>query len=164
MPAPPDLYDPGAFVSAIARDGPLIGLDPGTKTIGVALSDWDWAMASPVRTIQRSSIAQDALELQSLIDKEGVTGIIIGMPWNADGTSGARAQSVRAFRRNLSGVVTLPTLFWDERYSTAEARERLREAQSETAKPSGKLDAAAAAIILEDALKTLRARRFQTNQ
>ncbi|MEM1288642.1 MAG: Holliday junction resolvase RuvX [Pseudomonadota bacterium] len=144
--------------------GPLLGLDPGTKTIGVALSDWDWSIASPMETIQRSSFKRDADHLQKLTDQENVAGIIIGMPFNADGTVGPRAQSVRAFRRNLADILPLPMLFWDERYSTAQAQELLQLSNAETAKQNGRLDAAAAAIILTDALKTLSTKRGDTNR
>lgn len=156
MAAPDHLYDPAAFVAGLARPCALLGLDPGTRTIGVAISDVNWTLASPVKTIQRSKFTQDVRELKDIVESEAIAGLVIGMPYNMDGSSGPRAQSVRAFRRLLAEHIDLPMLFWDERLSSAQATETLKAAGRSARERQQTIDAAAAAHILSDALPTLR--------
>ncbi|GAB5511849.1 MAG: Holliday junction resolvase RuvX [Hyphomicrobiales bacterium] len=160
MAAPEDLYDPAAFVAGLANQSTLpralIGLDPGTRTIGVAISDVDWTMASPVKTIRRTKFTQDVGVLKEILTRESIAGLVIGMPYNMDGSSGPRAQSVRAFRRLLAEHVDLPMLFWDERLSSSQAADTLKAAGRSARERQETIDAAAAAHILSDALPTLR--------
>lgn len=156
MAAPDHLYDAQAFVAATGGRGALLGLDPGTKTIGVAISDVDWTLASPLSTIRRGKFVNDAQTLREAADKEHVTGLVIGMPFNMDGSIGPRAQSVRAFRRMLAEHIDLPMLFWDERLSSAAAEETLRAAGRSASDRQSMIDAAAAAHILQDCLPNLR--------
>jgi putative holliday junction resolvase len=155
MSAPAWLYDPAAFVQAVGAQGPLLGLDPGTRTIGVAISDFRWTLASPFTTIRRAKLAGDAAQLKALIDAERIVGLVIGMPYNMDGSSGPRAQSVRAFRRALGDHIDLPMLFWDERLSSEAAEQTLKDAGRSAVERQARIDAAAAAHILLDALPTL---------
>jgi putative Holliday junction resolvase len=156
MAAPEYLYDPAAFVAGLSHRGALLGLDPGTKTIGVAISDVDWTLASPVQTIRRTKFAHDADQLKEIAEREAIAGLVIGMPYNMDGSSGPRAQSVRAFRRLLADHIDLPMLFWDERLSSAQAVDTLKAAGRSSRERQQGIDAAAAAHILLDALPTLR--------
>ncbi|MEM6383586.1 MAG: Holliday junction resolvase RuvX [Pseudomonadota bacterium] len=157
MGPPAWLTDPRAFQQAVGTKGPLLGLDPGTRTIGVAISDVDWTLASALETIRRTKLVQDAHTLASIIDREGVCGLVIGLPLNMDGSSGPRAQSVRGFRRSLSEHIALPMLLWDERLSSASAGDKLREGGASRQARERLLDAAAAAEILTDAMRALRA-------
>lgn len=161
MAAPEDLYDPAAFVAGLASHSTLpralIGLDPGTRTIGVAISDVDWTLASPVKTIRRTKFTQDVGVLKEILDRESIAGLVVGMPYNMDGSSGPRAQSVRAFRRLLAEHIDLPMLFWDERLSSSQAADTLKAAGRSAREREETIDAAAAAHILSDALPTLRA-------
>lgn len=161
MAAPEDLYDPAAFVAGLASHSTLpralIGLDPGTRTIGVAISDVDWTLASPVKTIRRTKFTRDVGVLKEILDRESIAGLVIGMPYNMDGSSGPRAQSVRAFRRLLAEHIDLPMLFWDERLSSSQAADTLKAAGRSARERQETIDAAAAAHILSDALPTLRA-------
>lgn len=156
MAAPEELYDPAAFVAGLASHGALIGLDPGTRTIGVAISDMDWTLASPVKTIRRTKFAHDAGLLKEIVERESIAGLVIGMPYNMDGSSGPRAQSVRAFRRLLAEHIDIPMLFWDERLSSAQAADTLKAVGRSARERQETIDAAAAAHILSDALPKLR--------
>lgn len=163
MPAPDALFKPESFVADITHRSrlshALLGLDPGTKTIGVAVSDAGWTLARPVETMRRTKMAADASTLQRLIDRESIAGLVIGMPYNMDGSAGPRAQSVRAFRRALADYIDLPMLFWDERLSSEAAKETLTEAGHSARNSQERIDAAAAAHILSDCLATLRDER-----
>jgi putative Holliday junction resolvase len=154
--APDHLFDAEAFVAAAGGRGALLGLDPGTKTIGVAISDVDWNLASPLFTIQRGKFSRDAQTLRLEAEKEHVVGLVIGMPFNMDGSAGPRAQSVRAFRRMLAEYIDLPMLFWDERLSTAAAEDTLRAVGRSAGERQSSIDAAAAAHILQDCMGHLR--------
>jgi len=154
--APKKLFDAQAFVAAAGDKGVLLGLDPGTKTIGVAISDVDRGLASPLTTIRRTKFSQDAAALADVVAREAVSGLVIGMPFNMDGTAGPRAQSVRAFRRTLAEHIDLPMLFWDERLSSEAAGDALRDAGKTNRQREAMIDAAAAAHILGDCLAHLR--------
>ena len=138
-------------------DGPLLGLDPGTKTIGVAVADATRTIASPVETLRRTKVAHDAERLFALYDERGCVGMVVGLPINMDGSEGPRAQSVRAFVRNLAAVRDVPMAFWDERLSTAAVERTLLDADASRARRKEVIDAMAAAYILQGALDRLKA-------
>lgn len=133
----------------------LLGLDLGTKTIGLALSDGLLTVASPYRTLKRTKFSQDVEELAAVARKEGVFALVIGLPLNMDGSEGPRAQSTRAFVRNLEGKLDLPVALWDERLSTVAAERAMLEADMSRRKRAEKIDSAAAAFILQGALNRL---------
>lgn len=145
----------------LPRGRALMGLDPGTKTIGVAISDPGWTVASPLETIRRTKFTQDAERLEALIEERAVGGVVIGLPVNMDGGEGPRAQSVRQFARNLVELRgwTLPLVFWDERLSTSAVERFLVDEADMTRKRRGEVvDKMAAAYILQGALEALRRR------
>ncbi len=139
--------------------GRLLGLDLGEKTIGLALSDRNLTIGSPLETLRRAKITQDAAALAKICAERGIAGLLLGLPINMDGSEGPRAQSVRQFARNLEQVAgfELPVGFWDERLSTA-AVERLlvREADMSRRRRAQVIDKMAAAYILQGALDSLR--------
>jgi putative Holliday junction resolvase len=155
MAAPDALYDPAAFLDAVGTRTALLGLDPGTKTIGIAISDRDWSLASPLTTLHRGKLRADVATILDLTEREQVCGLVVGMPYNMDGSAGPRAQSVRAFRRSLGEQIDLPMLFWDERLSSAEAAETLKDAGRSARQRQASIDAAAAAHILHDCMQHL---------
>ncbi len=137
----------------------LLGLDLGEKTIGLAISDRDFKVASPIETLRRAKFTQDAAALVEICAGRRVGGLVLGLPINMDGSEGARCQSVRQFARNLEQVagLDLPVAFWDERLSTA-AVERLlvQEADMSRRRRAQVVDKMAAAYILQGALDSLR--------
>ncbi len=139
-----------------ARQGRLMGLDLGTKTIGIALSDPGRRIATPMETWRRRrKFSQDAAHLLELAEKEGVAAIVIGLPVNMDGSIGPRAQSARAFARNLERLTDIPILLWDERLSTAGVERALLEADMSRARRAEVVDKMAAAWILQGVLDRL---------
>lgn len=143
-------------VELLPARGALIGLDLGTKTIGVAASDPDRRIAAPVETIMRKKFAVDARRLLELTLERRAVAIVLGLPINMDGTEGPRAQSTRAFARNLAKLTTLPIALWDERLSTAAVERALIAADASRAKRKAVIDQHAAAYILQGALDRLR--------
>ena len=141
--------------SALPRHARLMGLDLGTKTIGLALSDVRLGIASPFDTIRRTKFTKDAEALFALMDKHEVGGLVLGLPVEMDGTEGARCQSTRAFARNLLGLRDVPVALWDERLSTAAVTRTLLEADSSRARRAEVVDKMAAAYILQGALDFL---------
>ncbi|MEJ0064163.1 MAG: Holliday junction resolvase RuvX [Caulobacteraceae bacterium] len=142
---------------AMAPRTPLVGLDLGEKTIGVAVSDIGLMIATPMALIRRSKFTADAEQLLQLMASRGAGGIVIGLPINMDGTEGPRCQSVRAFGRNLLRLRELPIAFWDERLSSAAVNRMLiSEADTTRARRAEVVDKAAAAWILQGALDRLR--------
>lgn len=137
----------------------LLGLDVGTKTIGLALSDALGTVATPAETIRRTKFARDAQALAALIDAREVGGLVIGLPINMDGSEGPRCQSVRQFAANLLGVIDRPIAFWDERLSTAAVTRLMIEADLSRKRRAELVDKMAAAYILQGALENLRAQR-----
>lgn len=135
----------------------LLGLDIGTKTIGLALSDETRAVASPLQTITRTKFTPDAEEILRICKENNVSALILGLPLNMNGTEGPRAQSTRAFARNLRQLTDLAIAFWDERLSTAAVTRTLIEADTSRAKRSDVVDKLAAAYILQGALDRLGA-------
>ena len=137
------------------RRGALIGLDLGTKTIGVAVSDPDRRLAAGVETIRRKAFKQDAARLLAIAAERKAVGFVLGLPINMDGSEGPRAQSTRAFARNLSGLTELAIGLWDERLSTAAVERDLIGADVSRAKRAQVIDQHAAAFILQGALDRL---------
>lgn len=136
--------------------GALLGLDPGTKTIGIAVSDGARIGANPLETIRRSKFKADAERIFALYDDRHCVGIVLGMPTNMDGSSGPRVQSVRTFAANLLGIRDLPIAFWDERLSTVAVERTLLEADTRRDRRRAVIDKMAAAYILQGALERLR--------
>jgi putative Holliday junction resolvase len=135
--------------------GALIGLDLGTKTIGVAASDPDRRVAAPVETITRKRFALDARRIIDLATERHAAGIVLGLPINMDGSEGPRAQSTRAFARNLARLTELPIALWDERLSTAAVERALIAADASRARRKAVIDQHAASYILQGALDRL---------
>ena len=134
---------------------PLLGLDLGTKTIGLALSDLSRRIASPLTTIARRKFTTDVDEMLRHASTHGVAGLVIGLPLNMDGSEGPRAQATRAFARNLATRSELPIAFWDERLSTAAVTRTLLEADASRKRRDEVIDKMAAAYILQGALDRL---------
>lgn len=147
-----------AAANAFPPKGRLLGLDLGTKTIGVAVCDPGRSVATPVATVRRTRFAADAARLKALAEDRGVVGIILGLPLNMDGSEGPRAQSTRAFARNLARVTPLPIAFWDERLSTAAMERDLIALDASRAKRADKIDEMAATFILQGAIDRLKRR------
>ncbi len=135
--------------------GALIGLDLGSKTIGVAVSDPERRVAAPVETIKRARFNLDAQRVLALAAERRVAGIVLGLPINMDGSEGASAQSARAFARNLAKLTELPIALWDERLSTAAVERALIAADASRAKRKAVIDQHAATYILQGALDRL---------
>ncbi|GJE60846.1 Holliday junction resolvase RuvX [Methylobacterium trifolii] len=145
-----------AFAEASQGGARLIGLDLGTKTIGIALSDLGRQIASPLETIQRVKFTPDAARLRAVCERHAVGGIVMGLPLNMDGSEGPRVQSTRAFVRNLKPLLDLPVLFYDERLSTAVVTRALIEADASRARRGQLVDKLAAAYILQGCLDRMR--------
>lgn len=141
-----------AFAAALPPHGALMGLDLGTETIGVAASDTFRRVATPIETIKRRKFTLDAEKLFALTAHRTVTGLILGLPLNMDGTEGPRVQSTRAFARNLERLTDLPIAFWDERLSTVAAERALLEADTTRKRRAEVIDHVAASYILQGAL------------
>jgi putative Holliday junction resolvase len=135
--------------------GALMGLDLGTKTIGVAASDPERRLASAIETITRTGFSQETARVLALADERHIVGFVLGLPVNMDGTEGPRAQSTRSFARNFAKITDLPIALWDERLSTAAVERQLIAADVSRAKRAAVIDAHAAAYILQGALDRL---------
>ena len=133
----------------------LMGLDLGTKTIGLAVATLSIGIASRLTTIRRTKFQSDARELMDIIRKEHIDGLVLGLPLNMDGTEGPRAQSTRAFARNLAPFAPPPILLWDERLSSVAADEKMIAEGVSRTKRSERIDAVAAEVILQSALNKL---------
>ncbi|MBC7133862.1 MAG: Holliday junction resolvase RuvX [Roseovarius sp.] len=144
------------FAAALPRGRGVLGLDLGTKTIGVALSDRLLSSATPVETVRRQKFTLDAAHLLEIAAAREAGGILLGLPRNMDGSEGPRAQSTRAFARNLAALTDLPIGFWDERLSTVAAERALLEADTSRKRRAEVIDAVAAAYILQGALDRMR--------
>lgn len=141
-----------ALAATLPPRARLVGLDLGTKTIGVAVSDIERRIASPRETIRRSKFSADAARLVAIIRAEEAAALILGLPLNMDGSEGPRAQATRAFARNMASLGPTPILFWDERLSTAAVTRSLIEQDASRAKRGEVVDRMAAAYILQGAL------------
>lgn len=144
------------FSAALPPMGALAGLDLGTKTIGVALSDVMRQVASPITVVRRQKFTLDAQALLLIAQDRALCGLVLGLPRNMDGSEGPRAQSTRAFARNLSRLTELPIGFWDERLSTVAAERALLEGDISRKRRAEVIDQVAAAYILQGALDRLR--------
>lgn len=143
-----------AYRDALPHAGALLGLDLGTQTIGTAFCDAGWRFASPGKTLKRGKFGADKALLEALIRERSIKGIVIGLPLNMDGSEGPRAQSSRAYARNLAAL-GLPILLWDERWSTTGAERGLIDQDMSRAKRAERIDSAAAAVILQGAIDAL---------
>lgn len=141
-----------ALVAALPPMRALMGLDLGEKTIGVALSDRLWSVASPLETVRRRKFGLDAARLLEIAGAREVGGLILGLPRNMDGTEGPRCQSTRAFARNLTRLTDLPIGYWDERLSTVAAERALLEADTSRKRRAEVIDNIAASYILQGLL------------
>jgi len=139
----------------LAREARLLGLDVGTKTIGLALSDVTRSIATPYHTVRRTKFTEDAKVIQEAVKEHEVGALVIGLPINLDGSEGPRAQSTRAFARNLAARIEVPMVFWDERLSTAAVERHLIEAGASRKRRAQVIDRMAAAYILQGALDRL---------
>ncbi len=139
-------------MAALPAHRALAGLDLGEKTIGVAVSDRMLSVATPLETIRRSKFTADAAALLAIASKREIGGLILGLPFNMDGSEGPRCQSTRAFARNLSRLTDLPIGYWDERLSTVAAERALLEADTSRKRRSEVIDHVAAGYILQGAL------------
>lgn len=158
-PAMSTLIVPLADLDALPVGRRLIGVDLGTRTIGLALSDVGRSIASPLETIKRTKFSTDVKRLVELTAKHGVGGLVIGLPLNMDGSEGPRAQATRAFVRNLAAHLPLPVALWDERLTTAAVTRTLLEADASRARRSDLVDKMAASYILQGALDRLASAR-----
>ncbi|MBN2742007.1 MAG: Holliday junction resolvase RuvX [Rhodobacteraceae bacterium] len=149
----PDMID---FAARLPRAGAVAGLDLGTKTIGVAVSDGLRSVATPLLTVKRKKFGLDAQALLAIVAERELRGLILGLPMNMDGSEGPRCQSTRAFARNLENLTDLPISFWDERLSTVAAERAMLEADLSRAKRAEAIDHVAAAFILQGALDRLQ--------
>ena len=153
-PAPLIAETAAALREALPGGGVLLGLDLGTQTIGTAFGDAGWRFASAGKTLPRGKFSRDLEALRALTHERQVAGIVLGLPLNMDGSEGPRAQSARAYARNLAPL-GLPVLLWDERWSTASAERDLIAQDVSRAKRAQRIDSHAAAVILQAALDAL---------
>lgn len=144
------------FAAALPQMGGVTGLDLGEKTIGVAVSDSFRSVATPLETIRRKKFTVDAARLMEICTARNLCGIVLGMPYNMDGSEGPRCQSTRAFARNLERICELPISFWDERLSTVAAERVLLAADTSRKRRSEVIDHVAAGFILQGALDRLQ--------
>ena len=149
----------GPFRAALPEGGVLMGLDPGTKTIGLALCDAGWRFATPAKTVIRRKFRDDKAEIAALVAARAVRGLVIGLPLNMDGSDSPRAQAARAMARNLADLA-LPILMWDERWSTVAATRAMIDQDMSRARRAERIDAHAAALILQGALDALAGAMF----
>ncbi|MFM6853107.1 MAG: Holliday junction resolvase RuvX [Sphingopyxis sp.] len=146
--------DPAAFAACLPGGGRLMGLDVGTRTIGTALCDAQWSFATPAALVKRTKFTADRAAIVTMLDRERVTGLVIGLPLNLDGTDSPRTQSTRAFARNMADAGR-PILLWDERWSTMAVERAMIAADMSRAKRAERIDSAAAAYILQGAIDAM---------
>jgi putative Holliday junction resolvase len=146
--------DKAAFAQALSTGGRLLGMDVGSQTIGLALCDAGWSIASPAHTHKRGKFGKDKEALAAFVQQQSVKGLVIGLPLNMDGSESPRSQASRAFARNIA-VLGLPVLLWDERWSTVAAERAMIAQDMSRAKRAEKIDAHAAALILQGAIDAL---------
>ena len=140
------------FAASLGRGARVIGIDVGSKTLGLALSDVTRKIASALVTLRRSRLAEDLRRLVDLAAQHGVGGFVVGLPLNLDGSAGRRAQATRAFVRSLAQATQLPITYWDERLSTVAAERVLLEADLSRRRRAEVVDKVAATLILQGAL------------
>lgn len=161
---PGQALDLAQLAGRLGTGARLMGLDVGTKTIGVALSDVERRLATPFDTIRRVKFSEDGPRLLDWARRQGAAGFVIGLPLNMNGSEGPRAQATRAFARNLAALGDLPFSFWDERLSTAAVTRALIEQDASRAKRAQVVDRMAAAYILQGALDRLAAISRETSR
>ena len=149
--------DTDSFLGALPPMQAVMGLDLGDKTIGVAVSDTFWSVATPLETVRRKKFGVDAARLQDIIADRQVGGVVLGLPRNMDGSEGPRCQSTRAFARNFERLWDGPITFWDERLSTVAAEKALLEADTTRKRRAEVVDHVAASYILQGLLDRLAA-------
>ena len=147
------------FCEIIPTRGALMGLDLGSKTIGIAVSDTDQTVATGIKTIKRTKFQQDLKKLKCIIEHREIQGIILGLPKNMSGSEGPRCQSTRAFAKNMLIAIAIPITFWDERLSTVVAERSLIEANASRRQRAEVIDFVAASFILQGVLDRLKALR-----
>lgn len=150
--------DAAEFRSALPLGGVLLGLDLGSKTIGMALCDAGWSFATAGKTLPKGKYSRDRAALEEICKARSVAGVVIGLPLNMDGSAGPRAQASRAFARNLAAAqngLGLPVLLWDERWSTTAAERDMIAQDTSRRKRAERIDSHAAAIILQGAIDRL---------
>lgn len=164
----PILDDTRTLPQYVTKGQKIIGLDLGTKTIGLAVSDTTHKIATPLKTLKRKKFGVDATALEAVIETENIGALVMGLPLNMDGSEGPRAQATRAFVRNFMHHLTqyktsldLPLVFWDERLSTSAVTRTLLEADTSRAKRAEVVDKMAAAYILQGYLDFLQTLRFK---
>jgi putative Holliday junction resolvase len=145
---------PADFRAALPGGGRLLGMDVGTKTIGLALCDAQWTIATPAELLERGKFTADLEKVRALAMAQQVKGLVVGLPLNLDGSDSPRTQSVRAFARNLAPL-ELPLLLWDERWSTQAVTRTLLDADASRARRAALVDKMAAAYILQGAIDAL---------
>lgn len=155
MTAP--LEDAAAFSAVLPARGALIGIDTGEKTIGIAICDAGWRIASPLIGLRKARFRENGAAISRLCQENRVAGIVVGLPLNMDGSAGPKAQAARAFARNLASVVGVPILLWDERLSTAAVTRAMIDADTSRKRRAEIVDKVAAAYILQGALDRLAA-------
>jgi putative Holliday junction resolvase len=148
--------DIATFARRLDAGRRLIGIDLGTKTLGLALTDVTRTIASPLSTISRTKFKADAARLLAIAAKHEIGGFVLGLPQNLNGSEGPRAQATRAFARNLNRLSNLPVLLWDERLSTAAAERALLEADASRKRRGELIDKVAATIFLQSALDRMK--------
>jgi len=158
----PPFTDIDAYCDALPGAGALLGIDPGEKTIGIAICDAGRRIASPLGGLKKAKFKENGPALAKLCVDNAVSGLVIGYPLNMDGSIGPKAQAARAFARNLAGLIDLPILLWDERLSTVAVTRTLIEADASRARRAAVVDKMAAAYILQGALDRLAQMRGQT--
>jgi putative holliday junction resolvase len=146
--------DIAAFAAALPDGGKLAGLDVGTRTIGIAICDSAWHFAGPLETVRRTKFTRDLASLRRILEAGQAVGLVVGLPLNTDGSDSPQTQSVRAFARNLAPL-ELPLLLWDERWSTQAVERAMIAADVSRARRAEKVDALAAAHILQGAIDAL---------
>jgi putative holliday junction resolvase len=144
-----------AVLEHLPREGRLLGFDLGEKTIGLALSDVQRQIATPLETIRRKKFSADVVRISEIVKEHHIVGFVLGMPFNMDGSEGPRAQATRAFARNLATRLTIPIAFWDERMSTMAVERMLIDADTSRARRREVVDKLAAAYILQAAIDRL---------
>ncbi|OUS05056.1 Holliday junction DNA helicase RuvA [Rhodobacterales bacterium 52_120_T64] len=151
-----DIFDDVVeFAAILPPMSALMGLDLGTKTIGVAVSDTLRNVSTPLETVRRKKFGIDAARLMDLMAERNIVGVVLGLPFNMDGSEGPRCQSTRAFARNLSRLIDIPITYWDERLSTVAAERALLEADTSRKRRSEVIDHVAAGYILQGLLDRL---------
>ena len=144
------------FAESISKDKALMGLDLGSKTIGIAISDSLKTVATPLKTIKRTKFSEEVITLFKIISERDISGIILGLPKNMDGSEGPKCQSTRDFAKNFSNIVDLPITFWDERLTTVAAERSLLSADLSRKKRRQVIDSVAAVLILQNLLDRLK--------